>query len=134
MSPEPSSLASVPSVEVVGVYPVRDLPEPVHLVELWVRGSEGFDPGEFVQPDPDQPEANWQTAWDERALDASGSRATASFEISDKPELLQGDVRLAFFIHFLNPAQPIRTPFGEVELPNPTQRPDRLASIVYEPP
>jgi hypothetical protein len=125
----------VASVEVIGVYPVSEAPEPVHLIEIVVRDSPGFDPGEFVQPDPDQPEENWQTAYDERALDAPGNSAiTESFELSGRPELLEGDVRLVFFMHYLNPERPIRTPFGDVELPNPSDWPDRLASIQYEEP
>jgi hypothetical protein len=125
----------VGSVEIVGVYPVPGAPEPVHLVEVAVRDSPGFDAGDFVQPDPDEPEANWQTAYDERALDTSGSRAiTDSFELSGRPDLLTGDVRLVFFMHYLDPAKPLRTPFGDVELPDPTARPDRLASIEYEQP
>jgi hypothetical protein len=50
----------VATVEVIGVYPVSEAREPVHLIELVVRDSPGFDPGEFVQPEPDQPEENWQ--------------------------------------------------------------------------
>ena len=129
------SLPSVTSVEVIGVYPVEGALEPVHLVEVVVRDSPGFNPGDFVQPDPDQPDENWQTAYDERALDSSGSRAiTESFELDERPDLLSGDVRLVFFMHYLDPARPIRTPFGDVGLPAPTDRPDRLASIEYEQP
>jgi hypothetical protein len=125
----------VPSVDVIGVYPVPESVEPVHLVELVVRDSQGFDPADFVQPDPGQPQDNWQTAYDERALNASGTAAiTESFELADRPELLRGDVRLVFFMHYLDPSRPLKTPFGEVELPTPSDRPDRLASIEYEQP
>ncbi len=127
------SVAVVASVEVIGVYPVPEAPEPIHLIEIVVRDSSGFDPAEFVQPDPTQPEENWQVAYDERALDASGNSAiTESFELSRRPELLEGDVRLVFFMHYLDPVRPISTPFGDVELPSPTDRPDRLPSIEYE--
>jgi hypothetical protein len=77
---------------------------------------------------------DWQTAYDERALDASGSAITESFELSDRPDLLRGDVRLVFFVHYLDLARPIRTPFGGVDLPDPSDWPDRLASIEYEQP
>jgi hypothetical protein len=100
----------------------------------WSPGP-ACDPGDFVQPDPDQAEENWQTAYDERALDASGSSAiTESFELSDRPDLLEGDVRLVFFVHHLDVTRPIRTPFGDIELPDPSDRPDRLAPIEYEQP
>jgi hypothetical protein len=139
MSHERGNLASVASVEVIGVYPVPETPEPVHLVEIVVRNSPGFDPGDFVQPDPDRPESNWQTAYDERVLDDSGNSViTESFELMGdrpgRPELLQGDVRLVLFMHYLDPARPLRTPFGDGELPNASDRPNRLASIEYEQP
>jgi hypothetical protein len=123
------------SVEVVGVYPVPEAHEPVHLIELVVRNSTGFDPASFSQPDPDQPEENWQVAYDERALNESGDTPiTGSFELSRRPDLLKGDVRLAFFMHYLDPTRPLMTPFGAVELPNPTDRPPRLSTIEYEEP
>jgi hypothetical protein len=125
----------VASVEVIGVYPVPKAAEPVHLVELVVRDSPGFDSADFVQPDPGEPEENWQTAYGERALDASGSHAiTESFELSNRSELLRGDVRLVFFMHYLDTGRPLRTPFGDFDLPAPTDRPDRLAEIEYEEP
>ena len=123
------------SVEIIGVYPVEGALEPVHLVEVVVRGSPPFDPGDFVQPDLNQPEENRQTAWDERALDSSGtSTLTESFELSERPDLLKGDARLVFFMYDLDLARPIRTPFGDVGLPEPSVWPDRLTSIEYEQP
>jgi hypothetical protein len=136
MSPEDDAYTpAMPAVEVVGVYPVPEAPEPCDLVEVVVRDSQGFDPAQFVQPDPAQPEHNWQVAYDERALSASGDTPiTESFELADRPELLEGTVRLVFFMHYLDPALPLRTPFGEVELPAPTERPERLAAVQYEQP
>jgi hypothetical protein len=123
------------SVEVVGVYAVPEAPEPCHLVEVVVRDSPGFDPAEFVQPDPDQPKENWQTAYDERALNENGDRTlTEAFELSGRPELLEGDVRLTFFMHYLDLARPLLTPFGPVDLAAPTMRPERLRVIEYEEP
>jgi hypothetical protein len=125
----------MPSLEVIGVYPVPEAAEPCHLVEILVRSSSGFDPAGFGQSDPDEPRENWQTAYDERALNQSGDQAlTESFELAGRPELLEGDVRLVFFIHYLDPARPILTPFGEAALPEPTPRPQRLREIEYEEP
>jgi hypothetical protein len=122
-------------VEVVGVYPVPEAPEPCHLIEVVVRGSPGFDPGDFTQSDPDQPRDNWQTAYDERVVSESGdSPLTESFELSGRPDLLEGNVRLVFFMHYLDTARPLLTPFGAVELPTPTERPERLSGIEYEEP
>jgi hypothetical protein len=94
----------VASVDVVGVYPVPEASEPVHLIELLVLDSPGFDPAKFVQPDLDEPEENWQVAYDERALNESGDvPITESFELSGSSELLKGDVRLVFFIALPRP-------------------------------
>ncbi len=96
--------------------------------------SPGFDAGDFVQPEPDQPRENWQTAYDERVLNPpGGSPITELFELSRRPDLLEGDVRLVFFMHYLDPARPLSTPFGTVELPAPTERPLRLSAIDEEP-
>jgi hypothetical protein len=123
------------TVEVVGVYPVPEAPEPVHLIELLVHDSPGFDPAKLVQPDPDEPEQNWQVAYDERALNMAGDTAiTDSFELASQPDLLQGEVRLVFFMHYLDSARPIRTPFGDVALPAASDRPQRLSAIEYEEP
>jgi hypothetical protein len=114
------------TVEVVGVYPVPEASEPVHLLEVVVRDSPGFDPTAFVQPDPGQPRENWQVAYDERALNETGDRAlTESFELSRRPELLEGDVLLVFFMHYLDPGQPLLTPFGSAGLPSASPRPER---------
>lgn len=41
--------------------------------------------------------------------------------------------RLVFFLHFLDFARPLRTPFGEVALPKPTPPPKRLTDLIeYE--
>ncbi len=123
------------SLEVLGVYPVPEAPEPCHLVEVSVRDSPGFDPSLFRQEDPDQPESNWQVAYDERALNAAGDAAvTESFELDARSELLRGDVRLVFFVHYLDTSRPLLTPFGPVALPDPVERPLRLVSIEYEEP
>src|SRR5437660_10013390 len=106
------------SVEVLGVYPIPGTPEPVHLIEVVVHRSPGFDPSDFVQADPGQPKTNWQTAYDERALNESGdSPITDSFELSGRPDLLEGDVRLVFFMHYLDPSAPLSPPFRPVDLP-----------------
>jgi len=123
------------TVEVIGVYAVPEAPEPCSLVEVVVRESTGFDPAAFTQPDPTQPQDNWQVAYDERAMNATGDAPiTESFELARRPELLEGTVRLVFFMHYLDPALPLRTPFGTVGLPTPTERPERLSAIQYEEP
>lgn len=123
-------------VEVIGVYPVN-APEPCHLIELWVRGSEmPIEMGAFTQEEPGEPCGNWQVPYDEKIMDAAGSGVVADpWEIGDEEsEVWKGDVRLAFFFHYLRIDAPLRTPFGSVPLPVPTQMPARLQFMKYGPP
>jgi hypothetical protein len=123
------------SVEVVGVHPL-DTPEPCYLVELIVRASDArFDLGAFTQRDEHRPRSEWQVPYAEKLLDGSGE--AVAWDLWDGPggdPLWEGDVRLVFFFHHLDPGSPLVTPFGEVLLPRPTPRPRRLAEVEYEEP
>jgi hypothetical protein len=92
----------MPSVEVVGVYRFG-APEPCHLIELIVRGSDGqFDVGSITQLDDQAPRSDWQVLYAQKILDAFGERVV--WDLSDGPgedRFWQGDVRLVFFFHFL---------------------------------
>jgi hypothetical protein len=102
-------------VEVVGVYDVPEAPEPCHLIEIVV--PIGADMRDITQADPDLPQSHWQVPWDERVL-----------ERSDDME------RVAFFFHYLDTRSPLTTPWGEIELPEPTPRPERFSDLEYDPP
>jgi hypothetical protein len=125
----------LPAVEVVGVYPV-EAPEPCHLIEVIVRGSTGrFDIGAFTQRDANLPEDEWQVPYDERLLDPLGE--SVAWDPWDGPgdgTVWEGDVRLAFFLHYVDLDSPLVTPFGDVPPPAPRERPVRLAAMVYEEP
>ena len=123
------------TVEVVGVYPVG-APEPCHLVEVIVRRSErSFDIGAFTQPAPGQPPSGWQVGYAEKLLDGAGETVLGDPWVGEvEDDAWTGDVRLAFFFHYLDPSAPLRTPFGDVALPAPTERPDRLNALHYEEP
>ncbi len=58
---------------------------------------------------------NWQVPYDERHLDDSGCR-------------------WVFFFHFLNPNKPLKTIYGNIELPKPTPLPIHLKNLEYEAP
>ena len=122
-------------VEVVGVYPVKAA-EPCHLVELWVRGvNRPFDFGDFQQEAVGQPEALWQCAWLEHILSADGARVLAApEEVFVKREFFRANVRVAFFMHYLDLCRPLITPFGRVKLPQQSRMPRRLAVVHYEQP
>lgn len=116
-------------VEIIGVYPVPDAPEPCYFVEVDVRDSPGFNVGEFTQEAPGKPRESWQAPYDEHLLNAEGDEVVPTrWPIA--PEMLTGNVRLVFFMHYL----PLRTPFGEIPLPEPNEQPERLAIIEYEEP
>lgn len=121
------------NIEVIGVYPI-EADEPVHLVEVRLRGASGvFDVGEITQKIAGQPRSDWQVPYMEHILSASGDEVLADdSDTSDMPELWQGDVRLAFFFHYLGLKRPLKTPFGEVRLPAESELPKRLSMIDYE--
>jgi hypothetical protein len=113
-------------VEIVGVYMVPDAPEPCHLVEVIVTDADPFEVGDFTQEMPGEPRENWQVPWDERFLTTSGDAEAVA-----EP---QGTVRLAFFLHYLDPARPLMTPFGDGSMPAPIDTPTRLDWLQYEEP
>ncbi len=120
-------------VEVVGVHPV-DAPEPCHLIEVVIRHAPDLiNLSDFTQEIPDLPPANWQVPWDERYLDALGTRVLdpgfVSFQVT-----AVSDFRIAFFFHYLDLNRPLLTGFGSVVLPSPSPTPTRLHFMNYEPP
>jgi hypothetical protein len=124
----------MPSVEIIGVYPV-DGPEPCHLIEALIRDCDGaVDLGGFTQEVPGQRQENWQVPYLECLLDADGTAILADdYAMMTNPAFWRGDVRVAFFFHYLDAARPLRTPFGGVQLPAPSRRPPRLRMVEYEP-
>jgi hypothetical protein len=125
----------VPTVEVVGVYPVVAA-EPCHLVELIVRDSDGpFDVGAITQADPAHPRSEWQVPYDEKLLTSNGDDVLHDpWRGAGEPSWWTGSVRLAFFLHYVDLDRPLSTPFGEVPLPPPSERPARLTDFAYEAP
>ncbi len=101
-------------IRIIGVHPIP-ANEPCHLLEIELRvPSDQFDFGLVTQEMPDQPEANWQVAWDEQQV---GDEAATS--------------RWAFFFHYLDFGRPLLTPLGPITLPEPTPVPDHLKAIEY---
>lgn len=95
------------SVELIGVYPV-DAPEPVHLVEVLLRGLDApVDLAEFVQRSETLSPSNWQTAYDERILSPDGEHVLWTPWTETMPDdAWRGDVRLTFFMHYLDGRAP----------------------------
>ena len=121
-------MSSERQITVLGVHPV-EADEPCHLIEVSIANcSDELDVGGFTQCSPGQPKSYWQVAWDERYLNPTGEEEVADF-MSVRPEMLMGSVRLAFFLHYVSFERPLITPYGEVELPEPTPMPGRLEFI-----
>lgn len=117
------------------MYPV-DAPEPVHLIEVLLRRLDApIDLAEFAQPSETQSPDNWQAAYDERILSTDGEHVLWNPWVDSVPdEAWIGDVRMTFFMHYLDERASLTTPFGDVALPVPSPLPERLASIRYEAP
>jgi hypothetical protein len=109
-----------PQAEVFGVHVVAGS-EPCHLIEMVVRGwrVEDFDFIEVTQRDRSLPPSSWQVAYEEQVL-----------------EQTDNETRFAFFFHYLNMYEPLLTPAGPINLPEPTPVPAHLEAVAsaYEPP
>ena len=132
-------------------YGIPQLPEPhrsaavanlegelgsIFLLEVAVhQPREPFDPGKFREFCPSLPEANQQVAYMDVLLTPDCSRSLMSVDDAFRvvPELLDRTMRLAFFLHFFDPARPLETPWGQVALPAATPVPNRLAFMQYVP-
>lgn len=123
------------TIDVIGVYHV-EADVPVHLIEILAKNSNGiFDLAEITQEIPDQSRRNWQAPWDEKILDHAGEKIIADyFSAREKPELWIGNIRMAFFFHYLDFSRPLLTPFGPITLSNECPKPNRLSEIEYESP
>jgi hypothetical protein len=125
-------------VEIVGVYSLEDKSgAPCSLVELIIRNClQPLDFSEFRQEKPSvDPSGGYQVPYLEHMLDFSGENILADdYGIGKHPELWDGDVRIVFFLHFLDPYMPLKTPFGFLRLPLPIKMPDRLKKVKYENP
>jgi hypothetical protein len=118
-------------VEVIGVYPVDEAHEPCHLIELLVEGEGAFEVGAITQPHPTRPKSDWQVAYDEYRLTPEGDSGEP---LDLHPLRLHGQVRVAFYFHYLSPTEPLWTPAGLVVLPPVTPRPQRLGFMKYDAP
>ena len=95
------------------------------LVEAMIDNSDKkFDIGDFHQPNSDQ------VPYDEVYLDEEGEKIIARcFEMPSSDTL-----RVAFFLHYFDPTQPINISNGEIVCPKICGIPDRLKNIIrYEP-
>jgi hypothetical protein len=122
-------------LEILGVHPVPEAPDPCHLIDLSIEtrldreGRDLFDATSITQAGAGLPGTDWQTADDVYLVERVGG----SGRLLDPSELasLRVPLRIAFFFHFLRLDRPLLTASGPVWLPRPTPRPDYLRFIVY---
>lgn len=118
-------------ITIIGVHPVGKAPEPCHLIELVVEGTGELVVGSITQPQPELSRENWQAPYDEYRLAPDGRSGEP---LGFAPVDVHGQLRMAFFFHFLSLTGPLWTPVGPVALPRVTPRPRRLRFMMYEPP
>jgi hypothetical protein len=109
----------------------REQLESTVLIEVLVRNRDRlFNVGDFSQPGDGVPRENWQVAWAETYLSQDGKVLSVE-RWSDPPNT--DIIRIAFFIHYWNPAKPLLTSYGEVTCPTVMRMPERLQVLVpYE--
>jgi len=93
------------------------------LVEALVENRDDrFNPGDFVQPDPEQPKGQGQVAWEEVFLTQDGEKAR------QRETGLSEDrtFRIAFYIHLWKHGQPLLSSYGPLHYPQLTPVPARL--------
>lgn len=116
---------------------VRDLVERIlhdysrtYLIEMTIDGREAIVADlPFTQRKQDVPESDWQAPWLERYLYPNGREVVSE----GSPPEDATRVRVAFYLHDLDPAQPLASPWGDIKMPQPTPMPARLMQIApYE--
>jgi hypothetical protein len=119
-------------LSVVGIHRIPEAPEPCHLIELQIDGSESLDIGSITQEAPGRDPADWQVLYDEHVLTPDGEQASP-VDGSAPPPSGRGS-RVAFFFHYLAKNRPLLTPMGSIPLPEETPIPERLRFMKYEQP
>jgi hypothetical protein len=122
-------------LEVIGVHPVPEAPDPCHLIDLSIEtrldreGRDHFDVTSITQAGEGLPTA-WQRPQDVYLVDRVGGGG----RLLDPGELatLVVPARFAFFFHFLRLDRPLLTPVGPLWLPAATSRPLALQFIRYQ--
>ena len=120
-------------MELIGSYDVEGYNE-VYLFEFELSEINAeLDINEFTQKQEGIDRLEWQTAWDEKYLDAKGMEIIGDW--LNVPTDHIGKFRLTFFFHYFDFEKPLITPYGEIEIDKVESMPARLLSIIeYEPP
>lgn len=100
------------------------------LIEMLINdSSENIDFGEFVVPEQNLPESDWQCAYLEQYLNSEGTEKIC--DLYDEPEEAVIPCRIAFFIYkFDNQERKIITPYGTFSLEDLKPMPERLLKCI----
>ena len=105
---------------------------PVALLEVLVDGADDrFSLGHFTQEMESAPEEAWQVPYDEALLSADGLKV-----IARRQECAAGLQfgRVAFYLHFFDPAKPLQWTYGEVSCPPVEPVPPEIMTLLpYHP-
>jgi hypothetical protein len=110
----------------------RDHFSSVVLIETVINDpDEGFDLTDIKQLNPAFTHDSAQVPWDEGLLSPDGESLIARMIGCVKG---QGSLRFAFYMHYWNPALPLRWTYGEIVCPPPERMPARLRRLMpYNP-
>ena len=107
---------------------IKDQLNSTVLIEVNVIDRDtNFNVSHFTQPVSDLPESSWQAPWSEVFLNPEGDSLVVD-RWSRTPE--NGDLRIAFFMHYWNPSIPLRSGYGDFECPKIKDMPHRLSKLV----
>ena len=99
-----------------------------YLVEMALDiPPEDIQFNKIVVPEEGIAEMDWQTVLAEQYLNADGTERLC--DLYDRPERGNSNSRVAFFIYKTG-AHILRTPYGEFELSDAEEAPERLRSII----
>jgi hypothetical protein len=125
----------MPYAELHGVHKVR-APQPCYLVEIsFLGGNSKLDLDDVVFSVKVGLFDTKQAPFHEHYLSEDGESILGDHAyVRKNPEVLVGDVRVAFLMHYLETGGEIATPHGPVTVPEVTECPERLESIKYSSP
>ena len=109
---------------------IRSTMEGLCLIEILVSDGAGVAILEISQSRPLIPES--QVPYDEHWLDSAGEVVLAT---SSEDQPTTRPVRLAFYLHLVDPERPLFGPWGSLRLAPPSPIPERLSRLMqYDPP
>ena len=99
-----------------------------YLVEMALAiPPEEINFGKIVVPEEGAAPRDWQTVLAEQFLNSDGTERIC--DMYDTPDPGQTDSRVAFFIYKTD-SHTLRTPYGDFELSDAEETPDRLKDII----